>query len=159
MVQREVINHLVAENEGIRWCSRISKYLRAFKGEFTQDMPFTFYFLSEIRPIMYVYDPNTGDKRSSREAFHEECNQKKSRILELTGFFEELTELGYVRRYYKGLQGRQPLPERYDRVWRKYSDFYSNVMRGLSYVCLAEFTPKLKLYNLWENMKLGVMSG
>jgi hypothetical protein len=32
----------------------------------------------------------------------------------------------------------------YDMVWRKYSDFYNNMM--------ADFTPKLKLYKLWKIM-------
>lgn len=84
--------------------------------------------------------------------FHAECDQKKTKILEITGFFKELTEAGYVRRYYRGLRGRQELPDRYDMVWRKYSDFYSNMMADLAFVCLADFTPKLKLYKLWKNI-------
>lgn len=30
------------------------------------DMPFTFYFLTETRPLMYVYDPRPANLRSSR---------------------------------------------------------------------------------------------
>jgi hypothetical protein len=127
--------------------------LRAFSGNFLPEMPFTFYFLSTTRPIMYVYDPNSAEKRSSRAVFHAECDQKKGKILEITGFFEYLTEHDYVHRWYKGLQGRQKLPEHYDLVWRKYSDFYSSVMSGLAFVCLADFTPKLKLYKLWKTIK------
>jgi hypothetical protein len=84
--------------------------------------------------------------------FHGECNQKKSKILEITGFFEYLTEHNYIRRIYRGLRGRPELPEGYANVWRKYSDFYNDVMSGLSFVCLADFTPKLKLYKLWKSI-------
>jgi hypothetical protein len=150
--QREVINHIVAENEGRPWGSRIAKYIHAFSGRFLPDMAFTFYFMSAARPIMYVYDPQNRENRSSRKVFQEECDKKKAKLLEITGFFKELTEKGYVRRYYRGLQARQPLPEGYDTVWRKYSDFYSNVTADLAFVCLADFTPKLKLYKLWKNM-------
>jgi hypothetical protein len=44
------------------------------------------------------------------------------------------------------------MPEGYVKVWRKYSDFYNDLMSGLSLVCLAEFTPKLKLYKPWEHI-------
>ncbi|MDR3115806.1 MAG: hypothetical protein LBU25_09840 [Treponema sp.] len=151
--QKEIINYLIAENEGTHSFGKAGIYMRAFRGIFRAEMPFTFYFLSETRPIMYVYDPRPADKRSSREVFHHECNHKKQKILEITGFFEDLTEAGYVRRIYRGLQGRMELPEHYDRVWRKYSDFYSNIMAGLAFVGLADFTPKLKLYKLWRTLK------
>ncbi|MDR2798149.1 MAG: hypothetical protein LBB80_07375 [Treponema sp.] len=151
--QKEVINYLIAENEGTHSFGKVGTYMRAFSGIFHVEMPFTFYFLSEAHPIMYVYDPRPADKRSSRTVFQHECNQKKQKILEITGFFEDLTENGYVRRIYRGLRGRTELPEHYDRVWRKYSDFYSNIMAGLAFACLADFVPKLKLYKLWKALK------
>ncbi|MDR2633756.1 MAG: hypothetical protein LBC51_09085 [Treponema sp.] len=151
--QKEVINYLIAENEGTHSFGKVGIYMRAFSGTFCAEMPFTFYFLSETRPIMYVYDPMPSDKRSSREVFQHACNQKKRKILEITDFFEALSENGYVRRIYRGLRGRSELPEHYDRVWRKYSDFYSNIMAGLAFVCLADFTPKRKLYTLWKTLK------
>jgi hypothetical protein len=149
-IQKEVVNHLIAENEGRKWGSKIAKYIHAFKGRFSSEIPFTFYFLSETRAVMYVYDPSRAEHRSTRTEFNAKCAQKKQRILDITGFFEYLTEHGYIRRYYKGLQGREQLPEHYDRMWRKYADFKMDVMSGLLYVCTAEFTPKLKLYKLWE---------
>ncbi|MDR1302097.1 MAG: hypothetical protein LBK43_06470, partial [Treponema sp.] len=85
------------------------------------------------------------------EVFHRECHEKKQKILEITNFFEYLTEKDYVHRIYQGLAGRPVLPNQYDKTWRKYSDFYMDLMSGLSFVCLAVFTPKLKLYRLWEH--------
>jgi hypothetical protein len=49
---------------------------------------------------------------------------------------------------YRGLRGRRQLPEHSDAVWQKYSDFYNDIMTGLSLVCLSDFTPKEKLYQL-----------
>jgi hypothetical protein len=144
--KKEIINYLIAENEGTHSFGRVTTYMRAFRGEFKPEMPFTFYFLSEMRPIMYVYDPLPSEKRSTREVFHGQCTLKKPKILEITGFFEYLTEHQYIRRIYRGLRGRPELPKDYVKIWRKYSDFYNDVMSGLSFVCLAEFTPKLKLY-------------
>lgn len=150
--QQEIITAIIAENEGLRSFGNITAYLQAFHGDFSPALPFTFYFLSEIRPIMYVYDPRSSEDRSTREVFHRECRQKKSKILEITGFFEYLTEHNYIRRIYRGLRGRPELPEGYAQVWRKYSDFYNDVMSGLSFVCLADFTPKLNLYKRWKTI-------
>jgi hypothetical protein len=146
--QKEIINHLIAAHEKRPWGSKIAPYFRAFTGAFSPDMPFTFYFLSVNHPIMYVYDPRSSEQRSSRAVFREECEQKKPRILAITNFFEYLVDNEYVQMEYQGLQGRPQLPERYDAVWRKYSDFYHDIMNGLSFVCLSDFTPTEKLYEL-----------
>jgi hypothetical protein len=148
--QKEIINHLIAAHEKRPWGSKITPYFRAFTGAFSPDMPFTFYFVSPTRPVMYVYDPRHGGQRSSREVFHLECAKKKPRILAITGFLEYLVDTEYVQMEYRGLQGRPQLPEHYDAVWRKYSDFYNDIMTGLSLVCLSDFTPKEKLYELWK---------
>jgi hypothetical protein len=148
--KKEIINHLIAAHDGRPWGSKLSKYFRAFTGAFSPDMPFTFYFLTETRPIMYVYDPLPGNLRSSRTVFHGECEQKKPKILEITSFFEYLVTNGYLNMEYKGLQRRPPLPDHYDRIWRKYSDFYNDIMLGLSYICLSDFTPTQHLYDFWE---------
>jgi hypothetical protein len=152
LTHKEIIKYLIAENEGTHSFGKVGNYMRSFSGQFLPEMPFTFYFLSETRPIMYMYDPNPADKRSSRAVFHEECHQKIPKILEITGFFDYLTENDYVRRIYRGLQGRAALPYQYDQIWRKYSDFYNDSMIGLSFVCLADFIPKVKLYRLWESL-------
>jgi hypothetical protein len=112
-------------------------------------MPFTFYFFDERKPIMYVRDMTKPHERSSHTAFFNECAKRKPKIEEITGFYEYLIDNGYVKRFYKGLAGRQKLPERYDLMWRRYNDFYSGIMTGLTMVCLSDFVPKLKLYELW----------
>ena len=150
--QKEIINHLVALHEGKIVESKLSKYFRAFTGEFSPDMPFTFYFVSETRPIMYVYEPLPGNKRSSRDVFHAECNSKKSKLLEISGFVEYLVNNDYFEMQYKGLQGRPPLPDNYDKEWRKYSDFYNDVMLGLSYICLSNFIHTQKLFNIHQDV-------
>ncbi|MDR2797202.1 MAG: hypothetical protein LBB80_02565, partial [Treponema sp.] len=148
--QKEVIHHLIAAHEKRPWGSKIAKYFRAFTGAFSPDMPFTFYFLSANHPIMYVYDPRPAEQRSSREIFRGECERKKSKILAITRFFEYLAEYEYVSMEYRGIQGRPLRPLGYDGVWRKYSDFYNDIMTGLSFVCLSDFTPTEKLYALWK---------
>jgi hypothetical protein len=82
--------------------------------------------------------------------FREACERKKPRILEITRFFEYLADNGYVQMEYRGIQGRPARPLGYDAVWRKYSDFYNDIMTGLSLVCLSDFTPTEKLYALWK---------
>ena len=149
--QKEIINHLAALHDGSAYTSKLSPYFRAFGGEFSSDMPFTFYFTSETRPVMYVYDPLPGNLRSSRAIFHAQCDQKKAKILEIYSFVEYLVENKYLERQYKGLQGRAALPQDYDRVWRKYSDFYNDIMLALSYICLSDFIPTQKLYDLQPN--------
>ena len=152
-IKKEIINYIIAENEGRRFTPKIADYLQSFSGDFSHSMPFTFYFLSSTRPVMYVYDPDRAENRSRRSVFHAECHKKKEKILEITSFYEYLTEDNYVHRWYKGLQGRSSLPPDYDLVWRKYSDFYSDHISGLSFVCLADFTPKMKLYKLWRGVQ------
>ena len=148
--QKEIINHLIAKNQGKVWRSKLTKYFKAFTGEFYTDMSFTFYFISETRPVMYVYDPLPVEKWSPRTEFNKECEQKKSKILEIAGFFEYLSSNNYLDMNYKGLQGRPQLPPGYDQTWRKYSDFYNDIMLGLSFICLTDFTPTEKLYDFWE---------
>ena len=149
--QKEIINHLTALHEGSAYTSKLSPYFRAFGGDFSSDMPFTFYFTSETRPVMYVYDPLPGNLRSTRAVFHAQCDQKKAGISEISSFVEYLVNNDYLEMEYKGLQGRAVLPQDYDRVWRKYSDFYNDIMLGLSYVCLSDFVPTQKLYDLQPN--------
>jgi hypothetical protein len=150
--QKEIINHLIALHESSAYTSKLSPYFRAFGGDFSPDMPFTFYFASETHPVMYIYDPLPGNLRSSRAVFQAECDQKKAKILEIGRFIANLVEDNYLDIKYKGLQGRAELPENYDRVWRKYGNFYNDVMLGLSYVCLSDFIPTQRLYHLQQEL-------
>jgi hypothetical protein len=152
--EKEVVNYLIAKNEGIQPpLLRIYKYLQAFTGSFSPDMPFTFYFFDERKPIMYVRDMTKPHERSSHTAFFNECAKRKPKIEEITGFYEYLVDNGYVKRFYKGLAGRPELPKQYHLMWRRYNDFYSGIMIGLTSVCLSEFVPKLKLYELWRSIQ------
>jgi hypothetical protein len=151
--KKDIINHLIAEAQGRHWGSKTSKYLRAFSGKFLSDMAFTIYFLSERHPIMYVYDAMPGDKRSRREVFQGECEQKKRKLREICNFYEDLVKEGYLEMEYIGESGRPELPEGYEKKWRKYSGFYSEEMEGLRYVCLSRFEPTKKLYELWDQMR------
>ncbi|MDR1302306.1 MAG: hypothetical protein LBK43_07540, partial [Treponema sp.] len=119
------------------------------------DMSFTFYFLSPTHPVMYVYDPKPPGQRSSREAFRGACERRKPKILGITRFCEYLVEHDYLQVEYQGIQGRPPRPLGYEKVWRKYSDFYNDLMTGLSFVCLSEFIPTENLYALWGTSVAG----
>jgi hypothetical protein len=148
---QEIINHLIAAHEKRPWGSNLAYYFQAFTGAFSPAMPFTFYFLSANHPILYVYDPRPAEQRSSRKVFREACERKKPTILEITGCFEYLVEHAYIQMEYLGIQGRPPRPVCNDAVWRKYSDFYNDIMTGLSFVCLSDFKPNPKLYELWHS--------
>jgi hypothetical protein len=150
-IKKEIINHLIAAHEKRPWGSKLAQYFQAFTGAFSSNMPFTFYFLSANHPIMYVYDPRPAEQRSSRKIFREACERKKPKLLEITDFFEYLVEHAYIQMEYRGIQGRPPRPVGYDAVWRKYGDFYNDIMTGLSFVCLSDFSPNEKLYELWHS--------
>jgi hypothetical protein len=92
-------------------------------------------------------------ERSAHGVFFNECAKRRPKIEEITGFYEYLVDNGYVRRCYKGLAGRQKLLERYHVMWRRYHDFYSTIMTGLTLVCLSDFMPKMKRYELWGALK------
>jgi hypothetical protein len=71
--KKETVNHLIAAHEGRPWGSRLSKYFRAFSGAFSPDMDFTFYFVTETRPVMYMSIPGlrisgVPARRSTRSA-------------------------------------------------------------------------------------------
>ncbi|MDR2633747.1 MAG: hypothetical protein LBC51_09040 [Treponema sp.] len=68
--QQEIITAIIAENERARSFGELTAYLEAFMGDFSPTLPFTVYFRSETRPIMYGYAPESGENRSTREAFH-----------------------------------------------------------------------------------------
>jgi hypothetical protein len=152
-MKKDIINHIIAEHEGRRWGSKTAKYLRALSGEFSQDMSFTIYFVNEVRPIMYVNDARGGKDRSSREVFQRECEVRKEKLRRIIACYEELERGGYVEMEYRGLVGRPRLPEQYYEGWRKYSNFYQDMMEGLRYVCLSKFEPSNKLYEVWEGMR------
>jgi hypothetical protein len=155
----EVINYLIAHHEGKKTPSlRIYDYIRAFSGEFDLSMPFTFYFMDENRPVLFVRDLNKPHERSGKEIFMAQCARMKSRILEITGIYEELSADGSVRRVHRGLGGRPELPEGYERSWRRYGDFYQDIMTGLGFVCLGDFVPQVKLYSLWNNRQKEIQS-
>jgi hypothetical protein len=48
--KKEIVNRLIAAQEGRPWGSGLSKYFRAFSGAFSPDMYLTFYFVTGTRP-------------------------------------------------------------------------------------------------------------
>jgi hypothetical protein len=152
---KEIIAYIIAKNENERLpFLRIYPYLRAFSGDFVPDMPFTFYFAAEERPMLFNRETKRPAEQSNRAVFALDMAKRKPELLEITQFYGYLSGNGYVRRVYKGIENRQALPKGYERYWRRYQDFDKELAQGLAFVCLADFFPKIKLYDLWESIKL-----
>jgi hypothetical protein len=157
--KKNVINQLVAIEEGRALHNAVEPYFRAFTGDFSPNMPFTFYFEATGRPVMFVYDATPVAARSSHYLFMERCEQIKSLILPITTFIQELADTGYVTVQPSGIRDRPPLPPDYANQWRKYKHFYTDVMSGLSFVCCSHLEPTQKLYDLWVKFNAEVLAG
>jgi hypothetical protein len=148
-LQKQVINQLAARDGISVGRNPVAPYFRAFSGAFLADMPFTFYFEAVHKPVMFVYDPTPVAARSSHYLFMEHSEQIKANILPITSFVQELADTGYVTVRPLGIKDRPPLPPDYANYWRKYKHFYSDIIEGLSFVCLAQLKPTQKLYDEW----------
>jgi hypothetical protein len=146
--KKSIINHLIAGNERSEVHDALEPYFRAFAGAFEPDMPFTFYFEAKNKPVMCLYDALPLSARSSRAAFVERCEMIKGHILPITDFVRELAAAGYVAETPLSLKDRPLLPPDYEKHWRKYRHFYTDVMNGLDFVCFTKLTPTQKLYDL-----------
>jgi hypothetical protein len=158
-LKKNIINQLVAAEEGRVVHNAVEPYFRAFTGEFSADMPFTFYFEAANRPVMFVYDATPIAARSSHYLFMERCEQIKAHILPVTGFMQELADTGYVTVRPLGIRDRPALPPDYANYWRKYKHFYTDVIEGLSFVCFSQLKPAQKLYDVWMSFHAEVLAG
>jgi hypothetical protein len=112
-------------------------------------MPFTFYFEAKNTPILFVYDSTPVAARSSRAVFAEQCEMIKANTLLITDYIQELADDGYLMVNPPDSKTRPPLPPGYENYWRKYKQFYPNLIDGLSLVCFSRFKPQQKLYDIW----------
>jgi hypothetical protein len=157
--KKNVINHLVASSEGRTLGGGMGAYFRAFTGAFEPDMPFTFYFEAREKPILFVYDATPIDRRSSHASFIARCDAIKSRILPITRHIRELADTGCLNTGYLDYRDRPALPADYANHWRKYKQFYNDVMAGLSFVCCSRLEPTQKLYDLWARFNPDILAG
>jgi hypothetical protein len=156
-LQKHVINQLVAMDDRRVLHNPVEPYFRAFTGEFSANMPFTFYFEATGRPVMFVYDATPVAARSSHYLFMERCEQIKANILPITTFVQELADTGYVTVRPLGIRDRPALPPDYANYWRKYKHFYADVIEGLSFVCFSQLKPAQKLYDVWVTFHAEVL--
>lgn len=157
--KRDIINHLVAADDGRELHTPLEPYFRAFTGVFSSGMPFTFYFEAKNKPLMFVYDPTPIDRRSSHALFLAQCDRIKANILPITNFIQELAGAGYLKVTPLDSRDRPPLPPDYANYWRKYKQFYNDIMSGLSFVCCSRLEPKQKLYDIWIKFNAGALVG
>jgi hypothetical protein len=157
--KKDVINNIVAAEDGGVLHSKLKPYFRAFSGAFAPGMPFTFYFEAVNKPVMFVYDPTPIDRRSSHAAFIANCDRIKANILPITDFIQELADGGYIDVSPVEFRDRPVLPADYANYWRKYKQFYRDVMDGLSFVCFSRLRPDQKLYDLWARFNAGARAG
>jgi hypothetical protein len=147
--KKNIINQLIAAEDGREGHTALEPYFRAFSGAFSPDMPFTFYFEERNKPVMFVYDATPIDRRSSHASFIARCDRIKTGILPITDFVQELAGSGYIDVSPAELRDRPALPPNYATYWRKYRQFYNDVMTGLSFVCCSRIEPAQKLYDVW----------
>ncbi|GHT95944.1 hypothetical protein FACS1894141_5440 [Spirochaetia bacterium] len=158
-LKKNVINQLVAAEEGRELHDAVEPYFRAFTGEFSADMPFTFYFEAVNRPVLFVHDATPIDRRSSHASFIAQCDRIRANILPITTLIQELADTGYLRVRPLEFRDRPTLPPDYANQWRKYKQFYSDVMDALSFVCFSELRPAQKLYDVWVTFHAEVLAG
>ncbi|GHU57023.1 hypothetical protein FACS189442_5910 [Spirochaetia bacterium] len=147
--KKNIIDHIIAAEDGRELRTALEPYFRAFTGAFSPGMPFTFYFEAQNKPVMFVYDATPIDRRSSHALFITRCDRIKANILPITNFMQELADAGYITLIPADFRSRPALPPDYANHWRKYKQFYNDVMTGLSFVCCAHIEPMQKLYDLW----------
>jgi hypothetical protein len=158
-LKKNLINHLVAAAEGRTLDGPMGDYFRAFSGAFNPDMPFTFYFEERDKPILFVYDATPIDRRSSHAEFIARCDGIKSRILPITRCIRELADAGCLAVSPLDYRDRPALPLDYASHWRKYKQFYNDVMTGLSFVCCSRLEPAPKLHSLWAKLNPKALAG
>jgi hypothetical protein len=157
--KRNIINQIVAADDGRELHDPLEPYFRAFTGAFSPDMPFTFYFETRNRPVMFVYDPTPNPARSSHAAFVECCERIKANILPITNFAQELADRKYLAVTPLDASTRPPLPQNYENCWRKYRHFYTGVAEGLEFVCFFRLKPTQKLYDIWLKFNADALVG
>ena len=157
--KKNIINHLIAAGEGRTLEGPLDAYFRAFTGAFEPDMPFTFYFEAKDKPVLFVYDATPIDRRSSHAAFIARCDAVKFRILPIARCVQELAGAAYLNAVPTDYRDRPALPDDYANHWRKYKQFYNDVMTGLSFLCCSRLEPTRKLYDLWAKFNTGVLAG
>jgi hypothetical protein len=157
--KKNVINHLVAADDGRSLGDPMESYFRAFTGAFNVGMPFTFYFEAKNKPIMLVYDPIPIDRRSNHAEFIARCDSIKAGILPITNYIQELADTAYLIATPLDYHARPALPPDYANHWRKYKQFYNDVMMDLSFVCCSRLEPKQKLYDAWVKFNAGILAG
>jgi hypothetical protein len=157
--KRSVINQIIASDDNRIVQDSLEHYFRAFTGAFESNMPFTFYFEAQNKPLMLVYDATPIPARSSHTAFIEHCDRIKAKILPITDFAQELAGAGYVKEIPLDFKDRPSLPLDYENYWRKYRHFYSDVMNGLSFVCFTRLVPTQKLYDVWVKFNSKALAG
>jgi hypothetical protein len=157
--KKNVINHLIAAEEGRPLAGPMGAYFRAFTGAFEPEMPFTFYFEERDKPTLFVYDATPIDRRSSHAAFIARCDDIKSRILPMVRCLQELAAAGFLETSPLDYRDRPALPADYANHWRKYKQFYNDVMTGLSFVCCSRLEPTRKLHELWAKFNPKALAG
>jgi hypothetical protein len=157
--RKNIINNLIAAEEGRTLEGPMGAYFRAFTGAFEPDMPFTFYFEARDKPVLFVYDATPIDRRSSHAEFIARCDAIKSRILPITRHIQELAEAGYLSVLPQDYRDRPALPADYANHWRKYKQFYNDVMTGLSFVCCSRLKPARKLCELQSRFNPDILAG
>jgi hypothetical protein len=156
--KKDIINQLVAADEGRILNNPLESYFRAFTGAFDPRMPFTFYFEVKNKPALFVFDAKPNEDRSSRALFVEYCERISENTLRITNAIQELTDGGYLTVNPPDSKNRSPLPLNWDSCWRRFAHFTPCLIDGLSLVCFSRLTPQQKLYDVWGKFNSHVLA-
>jgi hypothetical protein len=156
--KKDIINQLVAAEEGQVLNNPLGPYFRAFTGAFDPGMPFTFYFEVKNKPALLVFDAKPNEDRSSRAVFVEYCERICENTLRITNAVQELTDGGYLTVNPPDSNKRSPLPLNWDSCWRRYTHFAPYLIEGLSLVCFSRLTLQQKLYDVWGKFNPHVLA-
>jgi hypothetical protein len=147
--KKNVINQIVAIDDGRALHSPLEPYFRAFTGGFSADMPFTFYFEATNSPVLLVRDPTPIAARSSHAVFVDRCEKIKADVMAIADFVQELVDGGYLAAQPLDFGDRPRLPPDYENTYRRYKHFYTDIMDSLFLVCFYRLKPQQKLYDVW----------
>jgi hypothetical protein len=156
--KKDIINQLVAADEGRVLNNPLAPYFRAFTGVFDPRMPFTFYFEAKYKPVLFVFDAKPNEDRSSRAVFVEYCERISKNTLRITNVIQELTDGAYLTVNPPESNTRPPLPQNWDKCWRKYTHFSPMLIDGVAFVCFSRLTPTEKLNDVWQKFNVHILA-
>ncbi|MDR3172510.1 MAG: hypothetical protein LBU17_12980 [Treponema sp.] len=150
-LENDIITYLIAENKETGEQFEIAPYICAFSGAYSKHASFFLGQPENGRIVLFIQKEQFTNVNLTK--FTQHGKEVKQRLYNIADFIIYLVERDYVRSIHKSEQERIACSLDAPDRWRRYNDFYSGIMTGLTSVCLSDFVPKLKLYELWSSIQ------